>query len=128
MVVKRVFCEYVCLHVMPGRADYILIIFFSSSVFDSFFVITLTFLPLIKVNYFQIISLKLFTLCPFINQVMCGWGFARVVVQFAIKFSPTIKSFFLNSIFGGPVCFTDKIKVMNIYLMSSTIFSGNTYR
>jgi hypothetical protein len=42
------------------------------------------------------------------SHVIVGGGFALVVVQLAIKFSPTTKSRFLNIIFGGPVCFTAK--------------------
>lgn len=49
---------------------------------------------------------QFFTFLPFMSHVMCGAGFARVVVQLAISFSPTTKSRFLNMIFGGPVCLT----------------------
>lgn len=50
------------------------------------------------------------TFFPLINQVIWGWGFALVVVQLAIRFSPTTNSFFLNSIFGAPVCLTAEIR------------------
>ena len=46
------------------------------------------------------------TFLPLINHVILGAGFARVVVQLAIKFSPTTNRRFLNMILGGPVCFT----------------------
>lgn len=47
---------------------------------------------------------------------MCGAGFARLVVQLAINFSPTTNSFFLNMILGGPVCLTKQRERENTYV------------